>query len=111
MNKKLVLAAVTVASALTIPAFADDKATGSGSQSLHQSMMSGMETMRDMKMSGDTDHDFASMMIAHHEQAIEMSKTVLNYGDNLEVQKKAQEIIAASERDIRDLKKWQAQHP
>ena len=109
MNRKLVLAAL-VADALAVPAFADDQAKGGGSQELHQSMMSGMEKMHDMKMSGDTDHDFASMMIAHHEQAIEMSKAVLNHGDDPEVQKKAREIIAASEKDIRDLKKWQAQH-
>jgi uncharacterized protein (DUF305 family) len=34
---------------------------------------------------------------------------VLNQGDDPAVQKKAREIIAASEKDIRDLKKWQAQ--
>ena len=111
MNRKLVWVAAVVAGALAVPAFADDQAKSKGSQELHQSMMSGMEKMHDMKMSGDTDHDFASMMIAHHEQAIEMSKAVLNHDDDPEVQKKAREIIAASEKDIRDLKKWQAQHP
>jgi len=110
MSRKLVLA-IAMAGALSMSAFAADNAKGgSGSQELHQSMMSGMEKMHDMKMSGDTDKDFADMMIAHHEQAIEMSKAVLNHGDDPEVQKKAREIIAASEKDIRDLKKWQTEH-
>lgn len=109
MSRKLMLA-VAVAGALAMPAFADDKSKDSGSHELQQSMMSGMEKMHHMKMSGDTDHDFASMMIAHHEQAIEMSKAVLNHGDDAEVQRKAREIIAASEKDIRDLKKWQTEH-
>ena len=110
MSKKLVLA-IAMAGALSMSAFAADNTKGeSGSQELHQSMMSGMEKMHDMKMSGDTDKDFASMMIAHHEQAIEMSKSVLNHGDDPAVQKKAREIIAASEKDIRELKKWQTEH-
>ena len=110
MSRKLFLA-IAVAGALSTSAFAADNAkSDSGSQELHQSMMSGMEKMHDMKMSGDTDKDFASMMIAHHEQAIEMSKAVLDHGDDPQVQKKAREIIAASEKDIRDLKKWQTEH-
>jgi uncharacterized protein (DUF305 family) len=110
MSRKMILAAITAA-ACTLPGFADDKTKSNrGSHEIHQTMMSGMEKMHDMKLSGDTDHDFASMMIAHHEQAIEMSKAALDHGDDPEVRKKAREIIAASEKDIRDLKKWQKQH-
>jgi uncharacterized protein (DUF305 family) len=110
MNRQVILA-VVAATACALPAFADDKTKSDrGSHEIHQTMMSGMEKMHGMKMTGDTDHDFASMMIAHHEQAIEMSKAALDHGDDPEVQKKAREIIAASEKDIRDLKKWQKQH-
>lgn len=110
MSRKTILAIAMTGVLLSSAFAADNTKAGSGSQELHQSMMSGMEKMHDMKMSGDTDRDFASMMIAHHEQAIEMSKAVLNHGDDPEVQKKAREIIAASEKDIRDLKKWQTEH-
>ena len=80
-----------------------------GSKALHDSMSKGMERMHGMKMTGETDKDFAMMMIQHHEQAIAMSKAELQHGADAEVQKKAREIIAASEKDIADLKKWQKQ--
>jgi uncharacterized protein (DUF305 family) len=81
-----------------------------GSKELHKAMMDGMRDMHGMKMSGDADHDFASMMIKHHEQAIAMSKVQLKSGKDPEVRKKAQEIMAASEKDIADFKKWQTSH-
>lgn len=80
------------------------------SQELHQAMMDGLQDMHKMKMTGDTDHDFASMMIEHHEQAIAMSKVQLKSGKDPLVRKKAQEIISASEKDIADLKKWNSEH-
>lgn len=103
-------------------AVADDKATdhskhdktmtatantsqSQGSHDLHKAMMQGMHDMQKMKMTGDTDHDFASMMIKHHEQAIAMSKAQLKSGKDPEVRKKAQEIIAESEKDISELRK------
>jgi uncharacterized protein (DUF305 family) len=46
-------------------------------------------------------------MIHHHQQAIEMSRAELKHGKSAELRKKAQEIIAASEKDIADLKKHQ----
>lgn len=79
-----------------------------GSKALHDSMMKGMQDMHGMKMTGNVDKDFASMMIHHHQQAIEMSQVQLKQGKSAEVRKKAQEIIDASERDIADLKKWMA---
>lgn len=80
--------------------------TSSGSKALHESMMKGMQEMSSMQMSGDADRDFASMMIAHHQQAIEMSRAQLKNGKDPQVRKKAEEIIAASEKDIADLKSW-----
>lgn len=73
-------------------------------------MMNGMQQMHDMKMTGDADLDFASMMVEHHEQAIAMSKAQLNNGTDPEVKRKAQEIIDASERDIAQLKEWKSKH-
>lgn len=78
-----------------------------GSKALHDAMMKGMGQMHGMKMTGRTDADFATMMIHHHEQAIAMARAEIEHGSNPEVQKKAREIIAASQKDIADLKKWQ----
>jgi uncharacterized protein (DUF305 family) len=68
-----------------------------GSMKMHQAMMSGMN---DMKMTGDTDKDFAQMMIHHHKQAIEMSKAQLEHGRNAELKARAQKIIDDSQKDI-----------
>ena len=78
----------------------------SGSKALHETMMKGMQDMNSMEMSGDTDRDFAAMMIQHHQQAIDMSRAQLKSGKDPQVRKKAEEIIAASEKDIADLKAW-----
>lgn len=78
-----------------------------GSKALHDAMMKGMDQMHSMKMTGKTDADFATMMIHHHEQAIAMARAELEHGSNPDVQKKAREIIAASQKDIADLRKWQ----
>jgi uncharacterized protein (DUF305 family) len=87
-------------------AAASEKPAATGSETLHQSMMSGMEKMHSMKLSGDTDQDFANMMIVHHQQAIEMSKTEITHGKNVELQMKARQIIAQGEKDIAELKKY-----
>lgn len=80
-----------------------------GSKELHDAMMQGMQDMHGMKMSGETDQDFASMMIKHHEQAIAMSKAQLKNGKDPALRRKAQEIIATSEKDIADLRKHSKQ--
>jgi uncharacterized protein (DUF305 family) len=85
-------------------------ASAGGSKELQDTMMKGMEKMHGMKTTGDTDHDFASMMISHHEQAIAMSKAELKHGKNAATQKTAREIIAASEKDIAELKKQLQSH-
>ena len=87
-----------------------DMTQSKGSQDLHKAMMDGMQEMHSMKMTGNADLDFASMMIEHHEQAIAMSKAQIQNGADPEVKRKANEIIAASEKDITDLKKWKSQH-
>ena len=82
-----------------------------GSQELHESMEAGMQKMHSMKMTGNTDADFAAMMIEHHRQAIAMSRAAVEHGSSAEVKAKAQEIIAVSEKDISDLEKLKGQTP
>lgn len=40
--------------------------SGQGTEAMHQTMMSGMAKMQQMKPTGDTDKDFAMMMKMHH---------------------------------------------
>jgi uncharacterized protein (DUF305 family) len=59
-------------------------------------MMSGMH----VKSSGDIDRDFAAMMIAHHQGAIEMAQAQLRYGKNEQLRRIAQEIIIDQMQEI-----------
>src|ERR1700731_975480 len=50
-------------------------------------MMTGME----IKPSGDVDQDFAGMMIAHHQGAMDMAQAELRHGHNEQLRRIAQE--------------------
>ena len=49
--------------------------------------------MNDMKMSGNTDVDFANMMIIHHQGAIDMAKVQLAHGKDPVIRALAEKII------------------
>ena len=59
-------------------------------------MMAGMS----IKPSGDVDHDFALMMIPHHQGAIDMAQAELRYGRNEQLRRIAQEIIVEQQQEI-----------
>ncbi len=48
----------------------------------------------------DIDHDFAAMMIPHHQGAIEMAQAELRYGSNEQLRRIAQEIIVDQQQEI-----------
>jgi len=51
-------------------------------------------------MTGDPDHDFAAMMVPHHQGAVEMAKAELLYGKNPVLRRLAQEIIVTQGSEI-----------
>lgn len=59
-------------------------------------MMAGME----VRSSGDIDRDFAEMMIAHHQGAIDMAQAELRHGRNEQLRRIAQEIIVSQQQEI-----------
>lgn len=79
-----------------------------GSDEMKQSMMKGMDNMQKMKMSGDTDKDFATMMKVHHQQAVEMAQVELAKGSSAEMKAMATQIIAAQKKEIEQFDKWLA---
>jgi hypothetical protein len=58
--------------------------------------------MRDMVIdpSGDVDTDFVTMMVPHHQGAIEMAQALLRYGHNEQLRRLAQEIIVTQQQEI-----------
>jgi uncharacterized protein (DUF305 family) len=70
-----------------------------------------MESMRQMKPTGDTDKDFARMMKMHHQQALEMAKVEVQHGKSPELEAMAQKIIKEQRKEIEKLDRWLKQHP
>ncbi len=56
--------------------------------------------MKGAPMTGDPDHDFAAMMIPHHQGAVDMAKVELLYGKDPVLLRLAQEIIVTQEQEI-----------
>ena len=73
---------------------------------LSETMKAGMEKMRSMPMTGNTDKDYAAMMIPHHESAVTMAKNELSHGKELGLKKMAQQMIADQNKEIAEFKSW-----
>jgi uncharacterized protein (DUF305 family) len=79
-----------------------------GSDDMKRSMMTGMDSMNKMVMSGDTDKDFAMMMKIHHQQAVDMSEMQLAHGKSPAMKTMAKQIIAAQKKEIAMFDQWLA---
>lgn len=107
---KRYLLAVSVAAfgglLLTTSVFSRDPKpdTTGGSAQLHEIMMQGMKTP--MSMTGDMDQDFASMMIAHHRQAIAMGDVELKQGHNAELQAMVRKMSEEQKKEIEELQRF-----
>ena len=69
-----------------------------------------MHEAMDIDFTGDADVDFVRGMIAHHQGAIDMAKVVIEHGQDPEIRKLAEGIIAAQEGEIAFMKDWLAKH-
>ncbi len=67
---------------------------------LEQAMTSMHAAMAHVHRTGNPDSDFAAMMIAHHEGAIEMAKVELQYGTDPRLRRLAQGIIVTQQSEI-----------
>ncbi len=66
--------------------------------------------IKSMKMSGNLDHDFATMMVDHHKAALKMSDAEIQHGKVAEVKSVAEEIKSDSQREINELQSWLSSH-
>lgn len=70
--------------------------------------MSEMNQKMSSPMHGNTDRDFASMMIAHHEGAIKMSEMQVEHGMNADLKAIAKKAISEQKKEITELQNWLA---
>jgi uncharacterized protein (DUF305 family) len=70
-----------------------------------------MDAMADQQMiTGDTDNDFASLMIIHHQAAMDSASSYLHHGSNPELIAMANMIIEAQSAEIIALSNWLAEN-
>ena len=110
------LALIVGAALLSLPALAQQPANAPAmpASAADRALMAGMTTMnRDMSaapMTGDADRDFVAMMMPHHQGAIDMAKAELQYGRDPAMRRLAKNIVAAQEKEIAEMLRWQARH-
>lgn len=59
-----------------------------------------------VETTGDADVDFVRGMIPHHQGAVAMAKILKENGKDPELQKMADDIIAAQEKEISFMQEW-----
>ena len=67
--------------------------------------------MKSGPMNGDIDHDFATMMMPHHQGAIDMAKAELLYGKDPVMKRLAEEIVVDQQSEIQAMQLWLSKQP
>ena len=75
-------------------------------QAMNASMERMGRQMASAPMNGNVDHDFAAMMIPHHQGAIDMAKAELLYGKDPVMRRLAQEILVDQQSEIDAMRLW-----
>lgn len=57
-------------------------------------------------LTGDTDHDFARLMVVHHQTAIENARAIQEHGTSPVIKEMAHTIVNAQMEEIKQLQAW-----
>ncbi|GJI94314.1 hypothetical protein RugamoR57_10320 [Duganella caerulea] len=66
--------------------------------------------MKRAPMNGVSEHDFVTMMIPHHQGAVDMAKALLLYTGDPELRNLALGIIAEQQNEIKVMQAWLQRH-
>ena len=112
-TRAIVVLAIGTAAAVMFPAAARD-AHHTGHAALspeaaaflaeNDEAMARMMAAMHVAPTGDVDRDFVTMMIPHHQGAIDMARAVLRSSRNETVRRLAQEIIVTQQDEIRAMR-------
>ena len=80
---------------------------GSGaSAQMREHMMQGSKQSMRMKMSGDVDKDFATMMRHHHQTGIRMAQEEIKNGKDPQMKQMAQKILESQQQESKQFDEW-----
>jgi uncharacterized protein (DUF305 family) len=57
-------------------------------------------------LTGDTDHDYAIIIVNHHQSAIDMARSYLRFGSNVNLKSLAERMIGDQAKEVEDLQGW-----
>jgi uncharacterized protein (DUF305 family) len=73
---------------------------------LAASMATMHAAMASAESSGDSEIDFVTLMLPHHQAAVEMARTELLYGSDPQMRRLAQEIMTEQKLEIDLMRLW-----
>lgn len=79
-------------------------------EGMMEPMSSMTEKMNNTKLTGDFDNDFATLMIEHHQGAVDISEMELSKGSDEEIKKIAQNMVTDHKSEIEQLKAFISSH-
>lgn len=87
----------------------EPKVDGGFSEALKQSMAKMMSDM-DVKSTDNPDADFVTLMLPHHQSAVDMAKIELRYGKDPVLREMAQKIVISQDGEIATMRDWQSKY-
>ncbi len=101
---------IAIAAVAALPVFGVALAQMNDSSKAFMEVNDKMMKSMTVSPTGNTDKDFAMMMIPHHQGAIDMAEIELKYGADPTLKDMAQKIVNAQKKEIEEFKKWQSEH-
>src|ERR1700758_5172743 len=103
---------VGLIAALSAVAFAQMEPSATSFMPVMNESMDGMDKgMKSAPMNGDVDHDFATMMMPHHQGAIDMAKAELLYAKDPVMRRLTKGIIVDQQSEIQAMQLWLSKQP
>lgn len=110
ISKRHIVVTAILLSASIAAAQAHDPKQQSMAGMQNSGQMGQMGSMSGMRMTGDQDYDFATMMRHHHEMAVMMANKEIRNGKNADMRRMAQTIADTQRKEIAQFDAWISAH-